>query len=81
MLSLIKQTNFPWVFSNIADRGSKDDSDDEEEQNREDQSKGGESKEGGDEPQEGDQQVEGTKEYWVKEVNGVRIGIIGLVEK
>lgn len=59
---LMKQTNFPWTFSNIADIG-----------------KDGSSSV--DEPQDDDKQVEGTERYWVCEVEGVRIGCIGLVEK
>lgn len=61
--SLIKQTNFPWTFTNIADTGHEPDAD------------------SNDEPKDYDKQVEGTTESWVCEVNGVRIGCIGLVEK
>jgi len=60
--SLMKQTNFPWCFTNIADVGDAD--------------SGFE-----DEPKEGDKQVQGTMRHWVCEVQGIRIGCIGLVEK
>lgn len=59
--TLMKQTNFPWTFTNIANVG--EDQDDVEQ------------------PKESDKQVEGTIRSWVCEVEGVRIGCVGLVEK
>ena len=61
----MSRTNFPWTFSNIADVPR--------EQSAEDRRS--------EEPHEGDSQVPGTQRYVVKEINGVKIGLIGLVEK
>lgn len=69
---MIKQTGFPWVFSNIADRPS-DESQDEK-------SKSQDGKQG-EEWLEDDGQVEGTEPFWITQVNGIKIGVIGLVEK
>lgn len=62
---LMQQTNFPWTFSNIADVGGD----------------GGAQEGNSDEPLASDKQVEGTLRSWVCEVQGIRIGCIGLVEK
>jgi 2',3'-cyclic-nucleotide 2'-phosphodiesterase (5'-nucleotidase family) len=59
------KTNFPWHLSNIVDTSSSPAA----------QTSTSE------EPQEGDAVVPGTQRYTVLNVKGVRVGIIGLVEK
>lgn len=66
--SLIRKINFPWTFSNIADVPERTDTPSDDASRSE-------------EPQPDDGQVPGTRRFVIKVVNGVRVGLIGLVEK
>lgn len=65
----MRETQFPWTFANIADVPDASGSDAESADARLE------------EPQPGDGQVPGTQRFVIKVVNGVRVAMVGLVEK
>lgn len=78
---MMRQCNFPWMLSNIADIGGDENAAAEDSAKTPANSRSEQASMTSDEPQENDRVARGTLPQWVCDVQGVRIGCISLVEK